>query len=354
LFLLTGFAISGKLQYEYVARINIHTHADFQVPIMVATAEEDELLLLVARLYHVDGFSQGDVARMANVSQAKISRLLAKARQKGIVQISVAEYDPRDYQLEEQLEKRLGLRQATVVKAPEGLPMRELRQSVAHFAAPRVSAMIQSGDVLALAGGRAMQWLVHAMQPPPQFSGLTIVQAMGNIDASVGPYDALELGRIIANRWRGTFLTLNLPALLPNARTRKSFLALAPIQQVVGRLQNVRIALVGVGTLDNSVFVERDALHGDDIEQLKKAGAVGEICGRFYNRSGKECNTPYRDRVVSIELEDLKKADEVVAIVVGSDRTEAIRSALRGGLIKSLVMDQAGAIALLKDAEAKT
>lgn len=310
----------------------------------------DELLHLVARLYYVDGLSQGDVARMANVSQPKVSRLLVKAREKGIVQISVADYDSRDRSLETRLKQRLGLRHAVVIKTPEGLPDQGLRQSVAHFAAPWVSSMIRSGDSLALAGGRAMQWLVHAMQPTSQASGLTIVQAMGNIDASVGPYDALELGRIIAQRWGGTFLTLNLPALLPNARTRKTFLALEPIRLAVDRLRSVRLALVGVGTLANSVFVERGVLNANDIKQLKKAGAVGEICGRFFDRHGKECDTPFRDRVVSIALDDLKKTDEAIAMVAGSDRTEAIRSALCGRIITSLVIDRAGAAALLGDA----
>ncbi|MBN2293212.1 MAG: hypothetical protein JXM70_12350 [Pirellulales bacterium] len=320
---------------------------------MADAADNDELLLLVSRLYYDDGLSQGDVARMANVSQAKISRLLAKAREKGIVRITVAEYEPRDLRLQTELEKRLGLHQAVVIKTAEGCSIEELRQSVAHFAAPWISAMIRPDDVLALAGGRAMQWLAQAMKPAPETTGLTIVQAMGNIDASVGPYDALELGRIIARHWDGTFLTLNMPAMLPNARTRKSILALEPIRLVMERLRNVRIALVGVGTLENSVFVERGALNENNLKQLKKAGAVGEICGRFFDRQGEECKTSFRDRVVSIELEDLKKTDEVVAMVVGSDRTEAILSALRGGLIKSLVIDQAGAIALLEGASSE-
>jgi deoxyribonucleoside regulator len=317
---------------------------------MADAPDADELLLLVARLYYVDGLSQSDVARMANVSQPKISRLLAKARERGIVHISVAEYDPRDRHLESLLEERLGLRQAMVIKTREGLPIVELRQSVAHFAAPWFSAKICSGDVLAVAGGRAMQWLVHAAQPAHPTTGLTIVQAMGNMDASVGPCDALELGRIIAKRWGGTFLTLNLPALLPNARTRKTCLALEPIRRVVDQLHHVRIALVGVGSLDNSAMVDRGVLGENDIEHLKKVGAVGEICGRFFDRHGNECKTSYRDRVVSIEIEDLKRADEVVAMVAGSDRTEAIRGALRGGLIKSLIIDRAGAAALLEDA----
>jgi deoxyribonucleoside regulator len=315
---------------------------------MVVDIDNDELLLRVARLYYVDGLSQVDVARMANVSQAKISRLLAKARQKGFVQIHVAEYDPRNHLLESQLTERLGLRHAVVIKTSQGLHVPELRQSLAHFAAPWVAGRIRPNNAVALAGGRVMQWLVHSMQPPCVVDGVTVIQAMGNIDATVGPYDALELGRIIAQRWGGEFLTLNTPALLPNARTQKTLLALDTISHVIERFHTLQLALVGVGTLENSVFVERGVWKQSDVAKLAKVGVVGEICGRFYDHSGQECNTPYRDRVISIELSQLKKVDDVIAVVVGNDRTKAIHGALRGGLIKSLVIDEAGATALLE------
>ena len=54
----------------------------------------DDQLRLVARLYYLDGLGQSEVARFAKVSQAKVSRLLTVARERGIVRISVADYEP--------------------------------------------------------------------------------------------------------------------------------------------------------------------------------------------------------------------------------------------------------------------
>lgn len=313
----------------------------------------DELILMIAKLYYVDGLSQANVARLANVSQAKVSRLLGTARRKGLVRITVADYAPGDPALEKELEQRLGIRRAMVVKTAQGLDAQELRQCVAHFAAPWVAELIPPRSVLAISGGRTMQRLVHNMTPPPGATGLTVVQAMGNIDASIGAYDALDLGRIMAQRWDGVFLTLNTPAILPDLQTRQTLLALDSIRSVMERLRAAQIALVGIGTTRNSVFVERGVLTDRDAARLAEAGAVGEICGRFYDREGNECEAAFRDRVVSIELDDLRRTEQVVAIVAGSDRTEAIQGALRGGLIKSLVIDQEGAIALLANASSQ-
>jgi DNA-binding transcriptional regulator LsrR (DeoR family) len=177
--------------------------------------------------------------------------------------------------------------------------------------------------------------------------GLAVVQAMGNIDSSPGPYDALELGRTLARRWEGGFLTLNSPALLPDADTRRRFLELPQIRDVMTQLAAVDLALVGVGTLQNSVFAERKALTVDDLAALRRAGAVGEILGRFFDAAGRPCATPLRERVLSLELAALTRVPEVIAVVSGNDRGPALRAAIAGGLIKSLVIDEGGAEALV-------
>ena len=67
----------------------------------------------------------------------------------------------------------------------------------------------------------------------------------------------------------------------------------------MARLASADLAFVGVGTLDSSVFVERSVLSSRDMDSLRRAGAVGEILGRFYDVDGKECRTGFRHRVVS-------------------------------------------------------
>ena len=50
---------------------------------------------------------------------------------------------------------------------------------------------------------------------------------------------------------------------------------------------------------------------------------------------------------ISIELAQLRRIPLALAVVSGTDRTAAIEAAIRGGLIKGLVIDEVGAAALL-------
>lgn len=306
----------------------------------------DERLRLAARLYYVDGLGQNEVAKFVKVSQAKVSRLLALARERGIVRITVADYDPRQRELEGELKERFGLATVIVLKAIDKLDATDLRRAVGHFGAAAIEPLIQANDVVALAGGRTIHELVRHL-PETRNKNLTVVQAMGSVDSNISAFDAQEVGRVMAQRLGGTFLALNTPAYIPEKRTRDALLKLGQVNGVKQHLDRARIALVGVGTLENSVFVERGTLNAAGIAALKKAGAVGEICGRFIDSDGRECNTVWRDHVVSVEIAQLRKITQVIGVVSGSDRSAALVAAIKGNILKSLVIDEAGAAALL-------
>lgn len=305
----------------------------------------DEQLRLAARLYYVDGLGQAEVAQFTRISQAKVSRLLALARERGIVKISVADYESRNRLLEDKLKSLLGLQTVAVIRTLPGATPGDARRAVGHFGAAVAASLIHSGGVVAISGGRAMRELVRNL-PAEKKPGLTVVQTMGSIDSSVAPVDALELGRAMARRCDGLFLSLNSPAFVPDKQTRDSFLALTQIRSVWDQLSSASVALVGIGTLENSIFVERGVLNEEDLAHLRKAGAVGEICGRFFDAEGRECDSPWRDRVVSIGLDQLSSIPQVVGIVAGNDRSAAITAAVRGGLLKSLIIDEGGADAM--------
>ena len=313
----------------------------------------DDRLRLVARLYYLDGLGQSEVAKFAKVSQAKVSRLLALAKERGIVRITVADYEPRRRELEEELRLKLGLKSAVVIKASAGNGHgngadagEDLRRAVGHFGAAAVNELIQPRDTVAVAGGRTIHELVHHL-PAARAKSLTIVQAMGSVDSNVSVFDAQEVGRVVTQRLGGIFLSLNTPAFIPEKRTRDALLDLEQVRSVHQHLDRAKVALVGLGTLANSVFVERGTLNAPMIRDLERAGAVGEVCGRFFDQKGNECATAWRDRVISVELGQLRAIPQVVGVVSGGDRSSAILAAIRGGIVKSLVIDEIGAAALV-------
>lgn len=306
----------------------------------------DDQLHLAARLYYVNGMGQDEVAKFVKVSQAKVSRLLALARERGIVRITVADYEPRERELETRLRVQLGLGAAIVIKAADNLPPSDLRKSLGLFASEAFAGLIEPKSIIAISGGRTVHALVQNVPASPS-TVPTVVQSMGSVDSNINAFDAQEIGRTLSQRLGGSFVAMNTPAHVHDKKLRDALLGLDQVRSVNSLFDKANFAVVGIGTLDNSVFVDRGVFKDAEIEALKETGAVGEVCGRFFDASGKECDTSWRDRVMSIELEQLAKIPLVIGVVVGTDRSASIKAAIAGGFIKGLVIDEPGARALL-------
>jgi DNA-binding transcriptional regulator LsrR (DeoR family) len=304
------------------------------------------MLASVARMYYVDELGQSEIATIFGISRSTVSRLLSAARQRGIVRIWVDDYDPHDHDLEQQLVAQFGLKRSVVVRVQDSNPD-VTRRTVAYFSAPVVAQWFHGQKSIGVSGGRTVAQLIHFIQPQVEGDHVDVVQLMGSIGSTPSSIESSELCRTLARRFHGSFHTINAPAFMDSERNRDLLVSHAQIRAVWSMLPSLDMTVVGIGTLEESVFVERQVLSAEDLGSLRKQGAVGEICGRFFDVSGNECVTQFRDHVISVELDLLRSNTEVVAVTSGANRKEALEAAIRGGLVHSLVIDDMGARALL-------
>ncbi len=52
-----------------------------------------ELMYRIAELYYMDELKQESIARRLNISKYKVSRMLKKAKEKGVIQIKIIRSD---------------------------------------------------------------------------------------------------------------------------------------------------------------------------------------------------------------------------------------------------------------------
>jgi DNA-binding transcriptional regulator LsrR (DeoR family) len=98
---------------------------------------------------------------------------------------------------------------------------------------------------------------------------------------------------------------------------------------------------LGIGSVEPSELL---ALSGnifskEELESLRSQGAVGDICLRFFDAKGSPIQTPLNDRVIGMELEQLRKVKRSVGIAGGQRKLTAIKGAVLGGYINVLITD---------------
>ena len=123
------------------------------------------------------------------------------------------------------------------------------------------------------------------------------------------------------------------------------------MREAMSFYDQITMALVGIGSVTPSTLLTQsgNVFSDEELNMLREKNAVGDILLRFFDAEGNPVESPLNDRVVSMELEQLKEVDRAIGIAGGSRKLPAIRGALRGGLINILITDYCTAEKLVHD-----
>lgn len=310
-------------------------------------SDSREHLTAVARMYYLDGMGQSEIADIYQISRSTVSRMLGAAREQGIVQITVDAYEPRSTHLENALRDAFGLQRALVVHSVPA-QMSSMRREIAYHAAPEVATWISGGKRVGATGGRSLGELIRAVPKTFGNEGNSFFQLMGAIATTPGSDEAGEITRALGRRMNGKVHMLNVPVYVSDATMRAAMGEIDQVKAMWHMFGRLHQAFVGIGTIEDSMIVANGLLSKPMQRELKKLGAVAEICGRFIDAHGREVDHPLKDRALSIELNVLRTVPDVVAITSGAGKAAAIHAVLANGLATSVVLDHKCAESVLE------
>ncbi|MBT3153579.1 transcriptional regulator [Streptomyces sp. CHD11] len=305
----------------------------------------------VARRFHLENRSRVQIAREFGISRFKVARLLAAAVAHGIVRIDITVPAEIDAGLGRSLTERFALRHAVVVQLPRsgnGPACPADRQHIGHWlgtaAAQLIAAIAREGDVLGLDGSPAAVALSEAVTrlPPCEVVQLTGVHGP---DLTHAPVTAAV--RRVAAAGAGTAFPLHAPFILPDATTATVWRGRPGTAEAVSRFERVTKAVVGVSAWDAGSSAMYGALSDPERDTCRVSGACADLAGRILDADGQVISTGLDDRMICAAAAQLRGIPELIGVSDGARSTEAVRAALRSGLLTSLVTDATTARRLL-------
>ena len=316
----------------------------------MSRADEIRLMTKVARMYYDQGIRQQEITERLNIHQSTISRLLKRARESNIVRISVAIPPGTFSETEEALASRFGLKEAIVVDSSED--EERLVRDLGAAAAFLVETSVKPGTVIGISSwSRALLSMVDALHQNDNGRDGKVVQILGGVGKAETQYHATQLAQELAKRISATAILLQAPGVVGTAEARRVLSRDPSVLQASSLFDSIDLALVGIGSMEPSKLLSNsgNVFSPAEREEMSNQGAVGDICLRFFDHQGKIIKSPLMNRVIGIELNDLKKAKRVVGIAGGVRKIPAILAALRGGWINVLLTDRLTAEKLLSD-----
>jgi DNA-binding transcriptional regulator LsrR (DeoR family) len=293
----------------------------------------------VALLYYIERKTQEEIAKKLGLSRPSVSRLLAYARESGMVSIKLELPGQVFPQLEDALERSFSLEEAVVVSAGESDT--SLKQNLGIGGADLLSRKIQGIKVLGVSWGSTLYEVINSLPQEHSPSDLKVVQLVGGMNPVNSYIYADELAKILAAKFNGDAYLLRAPMVVDNPEIRGFMLNESHIKEVLSLARNSELALVGIGALGkDSILFRSGCVSEEELVEIEKKGGVGDILGRFYNIEGEIIPSSLDERTIGIDLEDLRNIPYVIGVAGGKNKTKAILGALRMNILKGLVVDE--------------
>lgn len=311
------------------------------------------LLAKIAKLYYLDDLSIIEIAKIMGMSRQRCSRLLKKAKEEGVVQIEVIDPSQEGVRnLEKQIEEKFGLCKAHVVSV-FSKDSDLIRKAVGEAGARFFLKAIAPGNKIGVAYGRTLYELVRYVRPSfiREDLNLSVVQLMGGLSRISANVFATEIPKRLAEALNAQVYYLPAPAFTKDRITRDAMLKDENVQATLK--EKIDLALVGIGSVSPSaMLIQTGAITAEEYQELLAQGAVGDICGTFFDVSGKIVEFSGNERRIAVSLDDLRnKCPLVVGVAGGLEKAEAILGALRGKFLHVLIVDSLTAGEILRKLE---
>jgi deoxyribonucleoside regulator len=315
---------------------------------VAVNSEQHRLLYRIAQAYYGDGLTQKQIANRFGLSRPKVSRLLQKGRDNGIISISLLPPPNGMADLESELERRFGLQEAVVVPVSDPAHHPTVVRELGPTAAECLNRRISGDEVIATAWGTSILAMANAL-PYRSWPGVTVVQLLGGL----GPADTLEhsaeLTQHLARKLGAKLRLLPAPGIVATREMAEALKSDAQIAAVLRLAAEADVALVGLGAPTPHSIVLRTGtiLSTEDLERLQELGAVGDIALRYMDGDGNPIDLEINERIIGLTLEQIGDIPRVIGIAGGTAKHKIIRAALQGNILDALVTDRSTAEALL-------
>jgi DNA-binding transcriptional regulator LsrR (DeoR family) len=313
---------------------------------MVSDVETQKLLFKIATAYYEDGLTQERIGRRFGLSRVKVSRLLRQAREERIVQIAVVPPLDSNVRLERRLERRYGLDEAIVVST-SAYDRATVARELGPAAADCLVRSLSDRQVLAMTWGTTLLSVVNVL-PPQNWPEVKVVQMLGGLGQPEADVYGADLVHRAARTWGARPRLVPAPGIVASKLVRDALLEDPQISDTLALGAQADVALVGIGrpALD-SVVMQAGILSPEELGQLLSRGAVGDIALRFFDADGQPVEHNIYDRVIGLDLAQIRSIPRVIGVSGGEGKLDVIRAALHGKLIHVLVTDDGTAARLL-------
>ncbi|TIW05176.1 MAG: sugar-binding transcriptional regulator [Mesorhizobium sp.] len=311
---------------------------------VVNESRTDRLRIRAAWMYFVEQMTQNEIADVLGVGRVTIVRMLAEARARNEVKITIESELLEIVRLERALEKTFGLQQALV--APLSDPNADPVPAIAAKTGMFLSDAMKSGMRVGVGWGVT---LFHTLPfiSAKSLADFSVISLLGGVGVArrVNP---AEFAWRFAQIFQGDGYLMPTPAVVDSVETKIALVERCGLQEIFAMADALDAVLLSVGGIASATTFSRGGfLKEADREALLARGAVGDLLFHFYDRKGDLVDHPVNSHVMSVDVDRLRKAPIRILTSGGVEKTQALLGAMNLIAPTVLITDEESARRML-------
>lgn len=314
----------------------------------LAGSRADRMRVRAAWMYYVEQMTQNDIATALGIGRVSVVRLLAEARNRSEVRISVAGPLAELTQTERALEKRFGLETAIVVPAPGAGedPAPVISAAIGHY----LTETVANGMTVGLGWGRTLFESLPYIEARA-LEDMRVVSLLGGI-SQAHRFNPAEFAWRFAQIFNGDAFLLTAPAIVDSVETKTALIERCGLRTVLDMAGALDMVVLSVGGITANATTYRTGYIAEaDRLSLKKAGAVGDLLFHFLDAQGKLVDHPINARIMAAEMDAIGRTPKRIMASGGPDKIDILRASLALVRPTVLITDETTALRLLDTEE---
>ncbi|MBI9011431.1 MAG: winged helix-turn-helix transcriptional regulator [Clostridiales bacterium] len=309
-------------------------------------ADERQLLIEVSVRYFLDGMTQSQIAKELFLSRPKVSRLLKKAKETGIVSININYASDQTEYIRDELTKRFNINNVRMVKTQSNYS--DTLVEIGKYAADVMSNVMFDGMTIGISWGHSVRNTVSQMKKL-SYEDIKIVELFGAISYDMGESDILSIGTNLANKIGARFYPIPAPIFVDNKEARDALVKSPIIKHSLEMIDNCDLILTGLGAVETEIPQTLwDIYVKDELkEKILRKGGVGFLCAHFFDQRGEFLDLNINKNIIGIQSDTIGK-QKMIVVAGGERKSKAILGALRAGRIDTLISDEDALLKVLE------
>ncbi|ESY70345.1 MULTISPECIES: sugar-binding transcriptional regulator [Mesorhizobium] len=311
---------------------------------VASESRTDRLRIRAAWMYFVEQMTQNEIADVLGVGRVTIVRMLAEARARNEVKITIESELLEIVRLERALERTFGLQQALVapLTAANADPIPAIAAKTGMF----LSDAMKSGMRVGVGWGVT---LFHTLPfiSAKSLTDFSVISLLGGVGVArrVNP---AEFAWRFAQIFQGDGYLMPTPAVVDSIETKIALVERCGLQEIFEMADALDAVLLSVGGIASATTFSRGGfLKEADREALLARGAVGDLLFHFYDRNGDLVDHPVNSHVMSVDVDRLRKAPIRILTSGGEEKTAALLGAMNLIAPTILITDEESARRML-------